>query len=258
MQSLLTFDLLPLVAIFAIMLFAGLVHGTLGLGFPMVATPLLATMMDVRAAILVTLIPTLAVNILSIVSAEASRQSLLKFSPLLVFTLIGSIIGAGIIAMVDPAPFRIALAMLIFLYLGSSRIAQLSPQWLQDNRMFAMAGFGVAAGVAGGTTNVMVAILIIYFIAINCNRSVMVPVLNSCFFIGKASQIVILSFAGFFSLSLALETLPLAITAVSALLIGKKLQHKIKLEIYQMLLRRLLLILAIVLIVQFFQQSTEF
>lgn len=240
---------------FAIMLFAGLVHGTLGLGFPMVATPLLATMMDVRAAILVTLVPTLAVNILSIVSAESSRQSLGQFSPLLFFTLLGSIIGACIIAIVDPAPFRIALAMLILLYLFSNRLAQLSPHWLHENRMFAMAGFGFMAGVAGGTTNVMVAILIIYFLAINCGRAVMVPVLNSCFFIGKASQIAILSIAGFFSLSLALETLPLAIAAVSALFIGKKLQQQIKLEFYQRLLRKLLLVLALVLIVQFVQQS---
>ena len=54
------------------MLFAGLVHGTLGLGFPMVATPMLATMMDVRSAILVTLLPTMAVNIASIANSRAS------------------------------------------------------------------------------------------------------------------------------------------------------------------------------------------
>jgi len=65
MMSLLQFDGYVLFAVVGVMLFAGLVHGTLGLGFPMVATPILATMMDVRSAILVTLLPTMAVNIAS-------------------------------------------------------------------------------------------------------------------------------------------------------------------------------------------------
>ena len=54
---------LPLPALLAlggIVLFAGLVHGTLGLGFPLVSTPLIALFLDVRAAILVTLLPTAA------------------------------------------------------------------------------------------------------------------------------------------------------------------------------------------------------
>jgi uncharacterized membrane protein YfcA len=55
MISLLHLDVPIVIAIMAVMLFAGLIHGTLGLGFPMVATPMLATMMDVRSAILITL-----------------------------------------------------------------------------------------------------------------------------------------------------------------------------------------------------------
>ena len=46
-----------LAAYAAIMLLAGLIHGTLGLGFPLVATPLLALFTDVRTAILITLLP---------------------------------------------------------------------------------------------------------------------------------------------------------------------------------------------------------
>ena len=48
---------LPLIVVAAITLFAGAVHGTLGLGFPMTATPLRALLVDVRSAILITLLP---------------------------------------------------------------------------------------------------------------------------------------------------------------------------------------------------------
>lgn len=75
MFSLLQFDWPVLLAITAALLFAGLIHGTLGLGFPMVATPILATMMDVRSAILITLLPTMAVNIASIINSKSSLKN---------------------------------------------------------------------------------------------------------------------------------------------------------------------------------------
>jgi len=255
MDSLLHFDAILLFAMVGVMLFAGLVHGTLGLGFPMVATPMLATMMDVRAAILVTLIPTMAVNIVSIAKAKDSLDSARQFLPLVVFALCGSIIGASILATTDPAPFRIILAGLILMYLSSTFIARIPKQWLTARPILPMAAFGICAGIAAGTTNVMVAVLIIYLLSLETPRNVMIPVLNSCFLVGKTSQIVVLAIAGFVSLRLVIETTPLAIAAVAALLIGQRLQPRIQISTYQSILRKLLLVLAIILIFQFFSES---
>jgi len=255
MDSLLHFEGIILLAIIGVMLFAGLVHGTLGLGFPMVATPILATMMDVRAAILVTLIPTMAVNIVSIVKAKDSLHSARQFAPLVVFALLGSIIGASILATTDPAPFRIILAGLILIYLSTTFIARIPKQWLTARPILPMAAFGICAGIAAGTTNVMVAVLIIYLLSLETPRKVMIPVLNSCFLVGKASQIVVLAIAGFVSLRLVIETTPLAIAAVIALLIGQRLQPRIQVSTYQSMLRKLLLVLAIILMIQYFSDS---
>jgi len=253
MISLLHFDGLIVLAIIAVMLFAGLIHGTLGLGFPMVATPMLATMMDVRSAILITLLPTMAVNIASIANNKSSLASTRPFLPLVLFALLGSIAGASVLAVTDPAPFRIVLAALILLYLWNGiRIPQ---QWLMNNSLLAMAIFGLIAGVSAGTTNVMVAILIIYFMSLDTPRSTLVPALNSCFLVGKMSQIVVLAIAGLVSARLMLETAPLAVAAVIALLLGQRLQPRIQVNTYQAILRKLLLLLAIVLIYQFLSEA---
>jgi hypothetical protein len=249
MISLLQFDTLIVIAIIAVMLFAGLVHGTLGLGFPMVATPMLATMMDVRSAILITLLPTMAVNIASIANNKAALASTRPFLPLIFFALLGSILGAGILATTDPAPFRIILAGLILLYLWNG--IRIPMQWLANNSMLAMMIFGLVAGISAGTTNVMVAILIVYFVSLETPRSTMVPALNSCFLVGKIAQIVVFAFAGLVSVGLLLETAPLAIAAVIALLLGQRLQPRIQVSTYQTILRKLLLLLALVLIYQF-------
>lgn len=253
MTSLLQFDLLLLLAMVGIMLFSGLVHGTLGLGFPMVATPMLATMTDVRSAILITLLPTMAVNIASIANNRSSLASTRQFMPLVAFTLAGSIAGAAVLATVDPAPFRIMLAGLILLYLWNG--LRIPRQWLIDNALPAMAIFGILAGLSAGTTNVMVAILIVYFLSLETPRTTMVPTLNACFFVGKLSQIAVLAIAGLVSLRLVLETAPLAVAAVAALLIGQKLQPKIEVATYQGILRKLLLIMALILIYQFLDET---
>ena len=253
MISLLHFDGLVVLAIIAVMLFAGLIHGTLGLGFPMVATPMLATMMDVRSAILITLLPTMAVNIASIANNKSSLASTRPFLPLVLFALLGSIVGASVLAVTDPAPFRIVLAALILLYLWNG--IRVPKQWLMKNSMLAMAIFGLIAGVSAGTTNVMVAILIIYFISLDTPRSTLVPALNSCFLVGKMSQIVVLAIAGLVSARLMLETAPLAVAAVIALLLGQRLQPRIQVNTYQAILRKLLLLLAIVLIYQFLSEA---
>lgn len=253
MLSLLQFDWPVLVAIVGVMLLSGLVHGSLGLGFPMVATPILATMMDIRTAILITLLPTMAVNVASIVNSKSSLKSTRVFLPLVGFALIGSVIGSGILAIVDPAPFRALLAGLILLYLMNN--LRIPAAWLEANSLLAMVLFGLAAGFSAGTTNVMVAVLLIYFLSLQTPRDTMVPALNSCFLVGKLSQIVVLSAAGLVSLQLVIETTPLALAAVLALLIGQKIRHRIKVETYQSMLRVLLLVLAIILIVQFVRET---
>ena len=253
MISLLQFDTPVLFAVVCVILFAGLVHGTLGLGFPMVATPILATMMDVRSAILITLLPTMAVNIASIVNSRASLAGTRPFMPLVGFALLGSIAGAAVLAVTDPAPFRIVLAALILLYLWSS--LRISKQWLDDNSLMAMAGFGILAGLAAGTTNVMIAVLIIYFLSLNTARATMVPTLNACFLVGKASQFAVLTIAGLFGISLIIETIPLALAAVIALLLGQRLQSRIQVSTYQSVLRKLLLLLAAILIYQFLNET---
>ena len=55
---------------------------------------------------------------------------------------------------------------------------------------------GLAAGVAAGTTNAMVAVLIIHFFSLGTVRNVMAPAMNACLMFGKAAQILVLAPAG--------------------------------------------------------------
>ena len=252
MVSLLQLDWPLMVVVLAIILFAGLVHGTLGLGFPMIATPLLAIFFDVRTAILITLLPTVAVNLGSIWNSRNSLGHLRQFSPLIFFVLPGSLVGAYILVIADPAPFRLALAALIMLYLWANLAGRLPRQWLVSNLMLAMVLFGFSAGFAAGITNVMVAILIVFMLSLEVPRQSMVAVLNGCFLVGKIAQITVLSLAGLVTATLLYETLPLAAAGVVTLLIGQRIRDKIAVGVYRRILHGLLVVIAIILVMQFF------
>lgn len=221
----------------------------------MVATPLLATMVDVRSAILITLLPTMTVNLISIMKSSNSISSARNFSPLILFTLLGSIAGAYILSTTDPSPFRIVLAGLILIYLTSSYLAKIPPSIFLANPLFWMTIVGFLAGLSAGTTNVMVAVLIIYFLSLGTPRSTIIPVMNSCFLVGKLSQIIVFSLAGLIGISLAIETLPLAALAAVTLLFGQKIGPRIKTKTYQNLLKILLLLLSLILVTQYFLES---
>ena len=235
----------------AVMVFAGTVHGAIGLGFPMVATPLIAVFLDVRLAILLTLLPTVSVNIVTIWGGTDHKDSLREYAPMFGAVLAGSLIGAWMLATMDPSPFRLALAALIILYLWTALTGNFASQWIKPGIPGIMIGFGVVAGISGGVTNVMIAILVIYFMSMDMPRSKMVPIFNTCFLIGKLSQMGVLAIAGLVSLTLLAQTTPLAVCAIVGLVLGKRIGNLISVEFYRKLLHILLFVLAIILLVQF-------
>ena len=55
-------------------------HGTIGFGFPMISTPLLAMVTDIKTAIVYVAIPTLLINIISIISEGNFFEAIKKLN----------------------------------------------------------------------------------------------------------------------------------------------------------------------------------
>lgn len=243
-----------LVAAAALML-AGLVHGTLGIGFPLVSTPLLASVMDVRSAVLITLLPTIAVNALSILHGGRWRENVARYWPLALYALLAAVLGALLITLLDPRPFKLFLAAIILLYLNVERLRFINLRWTRTHPQLGMLVFGALAGVSAGAVNVMVPILVIFAIEQRLQRDAMVQVFNLCFMCGKLSQVLVFGAAGLLSAPLLLITAGGAGLAVLALLLGFRLRARISAETYRRLLRHMLFVMALVLVAQFFLEA---
>ena len=72
-------------------------HGAFGFGFPLLATPLLAFGFELQTAILLTLVPTVAVNLFGILPETHWREAWRDYWPIPTFTIIGSFVGTQLL-----------------------------------------------------------------------------------------------------------------------------------------------------------------
>src|SRR3970040_359662 len=71
-------------------LLAGLLQGALGFGFPFVATPLIAMVTDIRTAIIIVLLPTVATICVALFSSGPLRATLARFWMMPLYMILGS------------------------------------------------------------------------------------------------------------------------------------------------------------------------
>ncbi|AHE97592.1 sulfite exporter TauE/SafE family protein [Thioalkalivibrio paradoxus] len=234
-----------------IVAFAGAVHGTFGLGFPMVATPVLALLTDVQTAILLTLAPTMAVNLWTMLRGGNLAASVGRFWFVAVWMLVGSAVGTLVLVALDPNPFRLLLALVILLYLMGDRLKRVDWSWIPRYPRASGAGAGMLGGLLGGTVNVGGPALMIYFLEMRVPALVMVQAINLAFLLGKSTQAATFAAVGELTPVLLLVSLPLGVCALAGLRAGMWLSDRCSAEVYRHWLRRLLWLLAGLLVVQF-------
>ncbi len=227
----------------AIIFISSLVHGTVGFGFPMIATPLLAIVTDVKTAILYIAIPTLLINLISIYSEGNFLQAVKRFYPIAILGMIGSAIGTQILIFSSSEIFKLLLALSIFLYLFIQKF-RIEIKWVREKKTLSMIVFGLVAGIIGGLTNVMASILIIYSLESKHTKKEIIQSTNLCFLFGKVIQIVLFAIHGSFSEELLITSFSSLIVVVVAMFIGLKIKDKIPQESYRKVVKGILFLIA--------------
>ena len=229
--------------------FAAFIHGSIGLGFPMVATPLLALFTDIQTAIILTIIPSLLTNLVSIKSEGNIMSASHRYLSLAIFVLAGSAIGTQVLIFTNSEIFKALLAVTIIVYLFAGNI-NLNLAWVSGHPIFSRFVFGVSAGILGGLTNVMAPVLIIFTLESKHSKSDTIQALNFCFLFGKITQFILFSINGKFTLDKLTVSSMMLIAASLALYIGITIRKKIEISAYRKILRLVLLILAVLLLIQ--------
>lgn len=234
---------------FLIIGFAALVHGAVGIGFPLIATPLLAMVTDVQTAVVILVIPTVTLNLLNILQGGKWRESIARYWPLAVYGMAGSLLGTLVLVRISPELFRPLLAAVLIFYLNAGRLG-IRLAWIRRNPGTAMAIFGLMAGLLGGTVNVMLPALIVFALEVGMKKTAMIQVFNFCFLLGKLTQGGVLALSGHITMPVLGLSLPLALTAAVVTLAGMRVRDRLAAATYRKWLRVLLLVMAGVLLAQ--------
>ena len=237
---------MPDLPVLAVLVVSAFVHGAFGFGFPLVATPLLARMMDLRAAILLTLIPTICINLVSILGESHRGEALRLFWPIPVFTIVGSLIGTQVLLSVDPEPFRLLLALVLVAYLLAERLHGVErerkvPRW-------GLALLGLGLGLLAGVVNIFAPVIIVFALYTRMRPELMVAAFNLSFITSKSGQLIAFTLNDALDRVVLVEALWALPLILGVLWAGILLRRRIHPEHYRRLLRLALWVMAIALI----------
>ena len=227
----------------AVSLLAAFVHGAFGFGFPLLSTPLLLLGFDLRTAILLTLVPTVSINLVSILSEHHWRAALRDYWPIPAFTIVGSFLGTQVLLNVDPDPFRFLLAVMLIGYLVSDHLHRSEhvirvPKW-------GMALFGLLLGLLAGVVNIFAPLVVAYALYTRMPVALMVATFNLSFITSKSGQIIGFVSQGAFDLGvvkLAVFALPLIL---GALWLGIRVRKRVDMATYRGMLRGSLWVISV-------------
>lgn len=245
----LTLALIAWVAV--VMLLSGVVQGALGLGFPTVATPLIALVTDIRTAVIMVLLPCIATILVSMLGSGSLRRALAEFWMMPLYMVAGAAIGTRFFIAYPQFPYALLLAAVILIYLNLDRLGRTEWQRVRRHqRKFGLL-FGLTAGISEGTANVAAPALIVYYLAIGVQPTLFVQALNICFLTGKTTQFATLASAGGVTAMQWAITLPLAVVAAAGAGYGIRIRSRIDAPTYRRWLRGALFAIALILVAQY-------
>ena len=244
-------SVIVIVWIALVLAFAGAVQGTLGVGFPMVATPMIAAVTDMRTAVILIVLPCVATTFTNVVLTGQFLPTLRRFWFMPLCMLIGAAIGTWLFVAYPQFPFALLLAGVIVLYLYLDHLGRVEWAFVPRHRVAAGVGFALLAGLSEGAANVAAPPLLMYLFSLGVDRMVFVQVLNLCFTVGKPTQMAILTMEGGVTWMQWAITLPFAALATVATVYGIRVRERIDAQAYRRWLVRLLLVMALMLVMQY-------
>jgi uncharacterized membrane protein YfcA len=205
---------------------AAFVKGVIGLGFPTLATPLLTLIVDVKIAVVVLIVPNIAMDAIQLVRRGAVLETARRLAVVLASGAVGTVIGTRLLVGLSSRTVTLVLGafVLLFVALNTTRWApRVPPGW--ERRLAPVAG--LVAGVVGGITNVPGTPLAIYFYALGLDKQAFVRAVACTFMVYKLVQLGAVAWYGFLTWRLLALSLGLTVVALGGFALGLGVQDRL-------------------------------
>lgn len=223
---------------------AAFVKGCVAFGFPTVATPLLALVVDVKTAVAITIVPNIVMDGVQAFRRGGVLGSVRRLAPLLLFGLLGTVAGTYLLVVLSPRAATAVLGGFLLVYVAL-HAAGLSPRVPARWEPWLAGPVGLFAGVLGGVTNVPGTPPALYFQALGMDKGEFVRSVALSFLFYKLVQLGATAWYGLLTGPLLLASVGLTVVGLGGFALGLSVQDRLAERTFNRLVLALLAVLGV-------------
>jgi uncharacterized protein len=248
-----SFDLIH-VLVGAALLLAAFVKGATGLGFPLIATPTIALLLDIRTAVTVLILPNLFMDSAQVIRDGMPYEVFRRFSSLILPTIIGVFLGTLALVNTPLWILNFCLGVMVILFVLSNLLKfdfTISPR--REKVLSPI--FGFLSGFLNGLTNAAGPTLAIYLYSLKLDKRTFVKSLATVFVITKLSQLVAISTWNLFNWDTIILSIQVLLFTLAGFYAGIKAQDRVNQKNFNRGLLALLCVIGVLLLLRALTQD---
>jgi hypothetical protein len=221
-----------LLFIAAAFLLAGFVKGVIGLGLPTVAMGLLAVTMQPSRALAIVIVPAIITNVWQTFVGPYLRDIILRLWPLMVGTVVGIWLNAGMLTGPYARYGTIVLGVLLVIY-AITGLSKLSFRVARRDEKWIGGVVGVITGVVSAATGVQVIPSMPFMQAIGMEKDELVQALGVFFTVATVALAFNLTSAGLLDASTALPGAVAMAASFTGMFVGQAVRSRMQPEAFR-------------------------
>jgi uncharacterized membrane protein YfcA len=238
------------------LLFAAFVKGASGLGFPLIATPMVALLLDIRVAITILLIPNIVRDIAQVFRDGFPLAVLRRFAWFFLATIAGVFLGTAVLVNLPLWILNFCLGTMILVFVAFNLLKfefGITPGL--EKRLSLPVGF--ISGFLNGLTNAAGPALAIYLYSLRLEKREFIKSIATIFVFTKMSQLAAVSSWNLFNGSTLMLSLQVTLFVLAGFYAGIKTQDRINQQTFNRALLILLFVIGVTLLARALTQSSS-
>ncbi|MGN6733466.1 MAG: sulfite exporter TauE/SafE family protein [Candidatus Binatia bacterium] len=231
------------------LLVAAFVKGATGFGFPLIATPTVALLLDIRTAVTILILPNLFMDSAQVIRDGFPYAILRRFKGLIAPTIVGVFLGTLVLVKMPLWVLNLCLGAMLLIFVIASMFKWEFTVSAQQEK-FLSPLVGLLSGFLNGVTNAAGPALAIYLYGLKVDKRTFVKSLATIFVTTKLSQLAAIStwnLLNWYTIKLSVLVLLFSLTGFYA---GLKTQDRVDQAVFNRGLLVLLALIGLLLIVR--------
>ncbi|MFQ5902710.1 MAG: TSUP family transporter, partial [Candidatus Binatia bacterium] len=166
------------------LLLAAYVKGTTGMGFPLIATPMVALLLDIRTAIVILIIPNILMDITQIFRGAFHAAIFRRFAWFLLLAVAGVFLGTKVLVTLPIWALNLALGIMVLAFVASNFLRFSFQVSSHAEGILSPVG-GLASGFLIGITNAGGPAIAVYLYSLRLAKTEFIKSIATIFLVNK-------------------------------------------------------------------------